>query len=122
MADMRKCLGSAKFAIEAHEAPVGDFPTQPSQKDGLGRMCKPHWNQYTKELRKAAQARKAAEGEVATEGAPTESEPAAGATTKAVGGRTAKKARTPKLEPIRTRAPRRRQTLVPEAGPQGDAG
>ena len=36
MADMRKCIGSAKFGIEAHEAPVDDFPAQPSQKDGLG--------------------------------------------------------------------------------------
>jgi hypothetical protein len=54
MADMRKCIGSTRFGIEAHEAPVGDFPSQPSQKDGLGRMCKPHWNQYTSALRKAA--------------------------------------------------------------------
>jgi pyruvate/2-oxoglutarate dehydrogenase complex dihydrolipoamide acyltransferase (E2) component len=53
MADMRKCIGSAKFGIAAHEAPVGDFPTQPSQKDGLGRMCKPHWTEYTRALRKA---------------------------------------------------------------------
>jgi len=59
MADMRKCIGSAKFGIEAHEAPVADFPVQPSQRDGLGRMCKPHWNQYTTALRKAALARKA---------------------------------------------------------------
>ena len=57
MADMRKCIGSAKFGIEAHEAPVEDFPAQPSQKDGLGRMCKAHWNQYTTALRKAALAR-----------------------------------------------------------------
>ena len=64
MADMRKCIGSAKFGIEAHEAPVGDFPVQPSQKDGLGRMCKTHWNQYTTALRKAAAAAKAeAQGE-----------------------------------------------------------
>ena len=98
MADMRKCIGSATFGIEAHEAPVDDFPAQPSQKDGLGRMCKSHWNQYTAALRKAALARKAAEGGAATEVAPTEP------------------------EPIRTRAPRRRQTLVPEAGSQGDAG
>ncbi len=62
MADTRKCIGSAKFGIEAHEAPVGDFPRQPSQKDGLGRMCKAHWNQYTSALRKAALARKAVEG------------------------------------------------------------
>ena len=55
---MRKCIGSAKFGIEAHEAPPEDFPTQPSQKDGLGRMCKPHWNAYTSALRKAALARK----------------------------------------------------------------
>jgi len=61
MADVRRCIGSAKFGIEAHEAPVPDFSAQPSQKDGLGRMCKPHWNQYTTALRKAALARKAAE-------------------------------------------------------------
>ena len=42
MADMRKCIGSARFGIEAHDAPVTDFPAQPSQKDGLGRMCKTH--------------------------------------------------------------------------------
>ena len=104
MADMRKCIGSAKFGIEAHSAPVGDFPAQPSQKDGLGRMCKTHWNQYTSALRKAALARKAAEGGAATEVAPTEPEPVA----------------TP--EPVRTRAPRGRKQAVPEAGSQGDAG
>jgi len=71
MAEMRKCIGSAKFGIEAHEAPVTEFPAQPSQKDGLGRMCKPHWNQYTTALRKAALARKAAEA------APAEPEPVA---------------------------------------------
>jgi hypothetical protein len=59
MADLHKCIGSTRFGIEAHEAPVGDFPIQPSQKDGLGRMCKPHWNQYTTALRKAALATKA---------------------------------------------------------------
>ena len=59
MADLRKCIGSTRFGIEAHEAPVEDFPVQPSQKDGLGRMCKPHWNQYTTALRKAAVAAKA---------------------------------------------------------------
>ena len=61
MTDMRKCIGSAKFGIEAHEAPATEFPVQPSQKDGLGRMCKTHWNAYTNALRKAALARKAAE-------------------------------------------------------------
>ena len=63
MADMRKCIGSAKFGIESHEAPVTEFPAQPSQKDGLGRMCKPHWNAYTNALRKASLARKAANAE-----------------------------------------------------------
>jgi len=55
MTDLRRCIGSARFGIEAHEAPVTYFPAQPSQKDGLGRMCKPHWNQYTSALRKAAE-------------------------------------------------------------------
>ena len=62
MADLRRCIGSAKFGIEAHDAPPEEFPTQPSQKDGLGRMCKAHWKQYTTALRKAALARKAANG------------------------------------------------------------
>jgi hypothetical protein len=56
---MRRCIGSAAFGIEAHEAPVEDFPAQASQKDGLGRMCKPHWTEYTRALRKASVARKA---------------------------------------------------------------
>jgi hypothetical protein len=54
---LRHCIGSAKFGIEAHEAPVSDFPSQPSQKDGLGRLCRPHWAEYTRALRKAAMAR-----------------------------------------------------------------
>ena len=94
--ELRRCIGSAKFGIEAHEAPPDEFPAQPSQKDGLGRMCKPHWNQYTNALRKAALARKAAEGEAA------EPEPVA--------------------EPIRKRAKRTRKVVTPEAGSQGDAG
>ncbi len=96
MADMRRCIGSAKFGIEAHEAPVTEFPAQPSQKDGLGRMCKPHWNAYTSALRKAALARKAAETQAA------EPEPVA----------------TPEPVP----AKRRRKAAFPEAGSQGDAG
>ena len=75
MTDMRKCIGSAKFGIEAHEAPATDFPVQPSQKDGLGRMCKTHWNAYTNALRKASLARKAAEAEAA-DPAVAEAEPA----------------------------------------------
>jgi hypothetical protein len=64
MADLRKCIGSAKFGIEAHEAPIGDFPVQPSQKDGLGRMCKPHWNQYTAGLARDRKARLAVDAAV----------------------------------------------------------
>jgi hypothetical protein len=122
MADMRKCIGSAKFGIEAHDAPPAEFPAQPSQRDGFGRMCKPHWNQYTKALRKAALDRKATDGGVATEVAPSESDRAAVAAPKAVGGKAAKKARAPKPEPIRMRVPRGHQVAAPEAGPQGDAG
>ena len=122
MADLRRCIGSAKFGIEAHEAPPEDFPAQPSQKDGLGRMCKTHWNQYTTALRKAALARKAADGRVASQEPPTEPDQAAVAARKGVGGRRAKKARAPKPEPIRTRAPRGRRQATPQAASQGDAG
>jgi hypothetical protein len=115
--ELRRCIGSTRFGIEAHEAEAGDFPAQPSQKDGLGRMCKPHWKQYTAALRKAALARKAAD-----DGAPSESDPAAVASPMAVGGKTAKKARAATPEPIRTRVPRERQVAAPEAGSQGDAG
>jgi len=55
---MRRCIGSTRFGIEPHEAPENEFPAQPSQKDGLGRMCHGHWRQYTNALRKAAIARK----------------------------------------------------------------
>jgi hypothetical protein len=97
--DPRRCIGSAKFGIAPHEAPAADFPIQPSQKDGLGRMCKPHWNQYTSALRKAALERKAAEGETPAGSAPTEA---------------------PK--PSRTRVKRANTAIVPEGGAQGDAG
>lgn len=96
MTDMRKCIGSAKYGIEAHEAPASEFPVQPSQKDGLGRMCKTHWNAYTNALRKASIARKAAEA------APAEPEPVA----------------VP--EPVK--ATRERKAPVPVASAQGDAG
>jgi len=58
--ELRRCTGSARSGIEPHEAPVEDFPKQPSQKDGLGRMCTEHWKAYVKGLRKDALARKAA--------------------------------------------------------------
>ena len=62
---LRRCIGSTRFGIEPHDAPVDDFPKQPSQKDGLGRMCKTHWNQYTTGLARDAKARKAGEPNVA---------------------------------------------------------
>jgi hypothetical protein len=58
-ATLRRCIGSKRYGIEPHEALVEGFPTQPSQKDGLGRMCKSHWNQYTAGLARDAKARKA---------------------------------------------------------------
>ena len=61
MADLRRCIGSTRLGIAAHEAPVKDFPVQPSQKDGLGRMCKAHWNAYTAGLARDAKTRRAAE-------------------------------------------------------------
>ena len=95
MADLRKCIGSTKFGIEAHEAPVTDFPAQPSQKDGLGRMCRTHWNQYTAGLARDAKARKAAAAEA-------ESAPEV----------------TASVEPRRRS---RRAIAVPADGAQGDA-
>jgi hypothetical protein len=61
-AALRRCIGSARYGIEPHEAPSGDFPVQPSQKDGLGRLCRQHWQEYTRGLARDAKARKAAEG------------------------------------------------------------
>jgi hypothetical protein len=59
---LRRCIGSKRYGIEAHDAPAADFPNQPSQKDGIGRMCRHHWSQYTAGLARDAKARKAAEG------------------------------------------------------------
>ena len=73
---MRRCIGSERFGIDAHEAPVDDFPIQPAAKDGLGRMCRPHWTEYTRALRKASTAAKAEAGEAAPE-AVAESAPVA---------------------------------------------
>jgi hypothetical protein len=58
--DTRRCIGSARFGIEPHDAPINEFPAQPSQKDGLGRMCTTHWRAYTAGLAREAKARKAA--------------------------------------------------------------
>jgi hypothetical protein len=99
MADMRKCIGSAKFGIEAHEAPIADFPVQPSQRDGLGRMCKPHWNQYTSALARDRKARLAVDTGV-------ESPVVAASRTET----SAKAKPAKKAEPTRTRPARGRKT------------
>ena len=125
VADMRTCIGSAKFGIEAHEAPIGDFPAQPSQKDGLGRMCNPHWNQYTKELRKAALARKGDGGGRRCGGA-DRAGPGGGRERRGGRRQHARKARAAKPEPIRTRTPARapgrpHRRLAPRATPDSAA-
>lgn len=73
MAEVRRCVGSARFAIEAHDAPIGEFSAQPSQKDGLSRMCTTHWKAYVAGLARQAQERKAAAA--ASEPAPIDSAP-----------------------------------------------
>lgn len=40
--ELRGCKGSASFGIQPHEAPISEFPRQPSRKDGLGTMCTAH--------------------------------------------------------------------------------
>ena len=54
--ELRRCMGSARFDIEPHEAPTAEFPKQPSRKDGLGTMCAEHWRAYVKALREARMA------------------------------------------------------------------
>ena len=51
--ELRHCTGSTRFSIEPYEAPVNEFPKQPSRKDGLGTMCTEHWRAYVKGLREA---------------------------------------------------------------------
>ena len=101
-AAIRRCKGSERFGIEPHDAPVTDFPRQPSQKDGLGRMCTTHWNAYTAALAREAKARTTAEtGELsATDAGPTETPPDMA---------------TPKRK-------RSKQVPTPEAAAQGDGG
>jgi hypothetical protein len=111
MSDLRRCIGSTKFGIEAHDAPVTDFPVQPSQKDGLGRMCKPHWNQYTTALRKAALARKAAEAQVAPPPEVAEAKPAVSAS----------KRRAPKPAAAKARTAKAVVELAPDAAPSAEA-
>ena len=106
---LRRCIGSARFGLEPHEAPLEDFPHQPSQKDGLGRMCRTHWNAYTANLAREAKARKAAAGgDVAT---------------RAVGPETADPADPASPEPEPARKRRGHGTSpTPVVGAQGDRG
>ncbi len=116
MADLRRCIGSAKFGIAAHDAPVADFPSQPSQKDGLGRMCKRHWTEYTRALRQAALARKAtaAEPVAAKPGAARRREVASARDAKPAVRpvpKPAKKAKAAKARPTRVRLPDGNRTV-----------
>ena len=92
---LRRCVGSARFGIEAHEAPITDFPAQPSQPDGLGRMCREHWKAYTAGLRTDALARKASEAGAAVEGSASGPDAAARKTKKATPRAKATRQRTP---------------------------
>ena len=117
----RRCIGSARFGIEPHDEPVEDFPRQPSQKDGLGRMCKTHWNQYTAGLARDAKARKAT-----AEGTDAPATPSAEATEPTVepaepAASEADVAGQADRESTRKR-PRPRPAATPTAGPRGDAG
>ncbi len=110
MPGLRKCIGSTRFGIEAHDAPVEDFPVQPSQRDGLGRMCKTHWNQYTASLARDAKARKAGGG---------------AATAMPAKEAIAPSFRTAKSESIRTRPLRKVRDTAPkvtEVSPEASAG
>ena len=68
--ELRRCHGSARFGIEPHEAPISEFPKQPSRKDGLGTMCTEHWRAYVKALREARRTAEAAD-DPASEEPPT---------------------------------------------------
>jgi hypothetical protein len=104
---LRRCIGSERFGIEPHEAPGEEFPKQPSQKDGLGRMCKPHWNEYTAGLARDAKARKAEAAGEASVPAWDMAEP--------------KDAKRTKSEPVPKRT-RRAPPPTTVADRQGDAG
>ena len=128
MAETRRCIGSAKFGIEAHDAPIEDFPVQPSRKDGLGRLCKTNWNQYTTALRKAALERKAAEVPEACPFGGTTPDECSTIRERSVAGISNSVPDCPvhgaflEPEPIRTKRPRRKRAQTPVGGSQGHAG
>ena len=107
MADQRRCIGSARFGIEAHEAPVADFPVQLSHKDGLGRMCKVHWNAYTAGL--------ARDANPASRPSPAASRRPRGQSPNPAGWRPGRRARQRSRSP---RLPTRATSSVPEPDPQ----
>lgn len=72
---LRKCIGSERYGIKPHEVPIDEFPKQPSQKDGLGRMCRTHWNEYTAGLARDRKARQADDAAAAAT-APARAKPA----------------------------------------------
>ena len=110
MADLRRCIGAVRFGIEAHNTLPEDFPVQPSQKDGLGRMCRVHWNLYTAGLARDAKVRKAGGG---------------AATARPAKEAVAPSRRTAKPEPIRTRRSRKVRDTAPavtEVSPEASGG
>ncbi len=64
---MRRCIGSAKVGIAPPEARTETSPLQPSQRDGLGRLCPRHANADTAGLARDATARRAAQAALAAE-------------------------------------------------------
>ena len=91
--ELRRCKGSARFGIEPHDAPISDFPVQPSRPDGLGTMCTEHWKAYVKGLTADRKARVA--GLVTNTGETVMLTPAAAKKVGAALDRTTRKA-TPK--------------------------
>jgi hypothetical protein len=103
----KRCTGSSRFGIEPHDAPIKDFPKQPSRPDGLGTMCAPHWKAYVKGL--AADRKARASGAPAKGAEPPTTKPAR---TKATTGITTKRERrrTPMAHvPAKPESPRVRK-------------
>ncbi len=44
---------SRSNSAEPHEVLIGEFPKQPSRKDGLSTTCAEHWRAHAKSLREA---------------------------------------------------------------------
>ena len=129
---MRRCIGSKTYGIEPHEAPIEDFPAQPSQRDGLGRMCKRHWTAYTRALGQARRAKRPCalseptppQNALVAEPARTavELSPSLRASMNFAAGISRQRRARGTPEPIRTRTLKRKGAAVPTADAQGDAG